>query len=411
VLETSEVLVSPGPVADPVRSGGSSALAPPPPLGDSDLVKLKENLALQDMNFAAINSVSKESAIRKKELEQIMAAYRAAVDRLSTAYVQIKAERDTTLRIWEMMRMGPPASDGSFEKLFSTMGRHIKEDVCGEINRLAEELHGDKAQRQSYAGAVRSPPCPEVGRDASLDTLEIVPGKEMDDQLQDATATYNKVCSVIRPTEIGMRVDRISRGPKKAVRIMAKPIEIEKIRPALESAGLEIKQFDKMDPRLRVRDIPPAIERDKFIESLIKQNLDGERLREPRLIYWSPGTSRRGASAVIEVTPEVRNSLLSQERVYLGWTSCRVSDHLHITQCYKCLGFGHISRVCRADKDTCGHCSGAHESRSCPNRAGTLRCHNCASCGSTPVGHSAFDSYSCPQLIRRMKDKSRMIKY
>jgi len=81
-----------------------------------------------------------------------------------------------------------------------------------------------------------------------------------------------------------------------------------------------------------------------------------------------------------------------------------VSDHLHITQCFKCLGFGHISRVCRAERDICGHCGGAHESRSCPNKAGPRRCQNCVSSGSTSVGHSAFDVLSCPQLIKRLKD-------
>ncbi|CAH1114798.1 unnamed protein product [Psylliodes chrysocephalus] len=46
---------------------------------------------------------------------------------------------------------------------------------------------------------------------------------------------------------------------------------------------------------------------------------------------------------IIEVIPEIRNKLLEKDRVYLGWSSCIVRDHIRILRCYKSQKFGHHS--------------------------------------------------------------------
>jgi len=55
-------------------------------------------------NFIAINSVSKESINKRKELEQIIAAYCIAIDKLAMVYMQIKMERDSRAKIWETIK-------------------------------------------------------------------------------------------------------------------------------------------------------------------------------------------------------------------------------------------------------------------------------------------------------------------
>ncbi|EFN65037.1 hypothetical protein EAG_01181, partial [Camponotus floridanus] len=45
---------------------------------------------------------------------------------------------------------------------------------------------------------------------------------------------------------------------------------------------------------------------------------------------------------------DLRIRILNQARIYLGWSSCRVADHVQILQCYRCLSFGHIAKDCRA---------------------------------------------------------------
>lgn len=205
---------------------------------------------------------------------------------------------------------------------------------------------------------------------------------------------------------------RLVRGRNGAVRIMAKSSEIEKIKtmPALKEAGLNIKQFEKLNPRLIVRGVPVDIDRGSFVRNLVRQNLADAKEDDIKLVYWFPVGERRTSSVVVEVPPHIRSCLLSQGRVYINWSSCSIADHVRVTQCFKCLAIGHISKNCRADRDTCGHCSGGHESRACTNK-GVLRCHNCTVAKISNTDHSAFDSRNCPLLQRRLSEKSRQIRY
>lgn len=109
----------------------------PPPLSDSELQNMKSVLAGHDYNFAAINAVSKESAIKKKELKKVIAAYRRAVNKLMLAYIQIKAERDTTAKIWRMMKSAPKGDPD--ESLGSDMAGVVRESMGAAVGSALRE--------------------------------------------------------------------------------------------------------------------------------------------------------------------------------------------------------------------------------------------------------------------------------
>ncbi|CAF0730873.1 unnamed protein product [Didymodactylos carnosus] len=46
-------------------------------------------------------------------------------------------------------------------------------------------------------------------------------------------------------------------------------------------------------------------------------------------------------------------------------------------QCYKCLGFGHISKYCRATQQVCTRCTEAHNSKDCDKDANQIKYKNC----------------------------------
>lgn len=190
---------------------------------------------------------------------------------------------------------------------------------------------------------------------------------------------------------------------------MAERNELNKIKPALESVGLEVKHFDKLSPRLLIRDVPADLDREQFVRGLIKQNANEFPESDIKLVYMFPPKDRKTTSVVIEVPPDLRNRLLERGRVYVGWTSCRIGDYVRITQCYKCLGFGHIARFCKAPHDTCGYCTGAHETRSCSKRE-TPKCFNCMTARMS-TDHSAIDAIKCPLLQRKTNEKLRMIRH
>lgn len=192
---------------------------------------------------------------------------------------------------------------------------------------------------------------------------------------------------------------------------MAAPSELSKIKLALSGLGLDIRQVNGINPRLIVRDVPAELSKEDFIAGLVKQNLGGTDTAEIRMVYRFPACDRGAVSVVIEVSPEVRRKLIQSERIYMGWTACRIADHVRITQCFKCLGFGHISKNCKGDKDTCGHCGEAHESRACTNKSGQLRCHNCTNARMTVTDHSALDAQRCPIIQRRLEECMRRIQF
>ena len=65
-------------------------------------------------------------------------------------------------------------------------------------------------------------------------------------------------------------------------------------------------------------------------------------------------------------------------------SSHRVSDHLHVEQCYKFQGYGHrsASKLCplyNSNESVCLYCAGKHKSKSCPVKK-DINQYNCCNC-------------------------------
>ena len=92
---------------------------------------------------------------------------------------------------------------------------------------------------------------------------------------------------------------------------------------------------------------------------------------------------KKTKNAVIKVTPDVRETILSSKRIFLNMESHTVTDSLHVEQCYHCQGFGHRSgsdRCPRKDTDPiCLFCAGTHRSSTCRNKSDRNK-HKCSNC-------------------------------
>lgn len=88
---------------------------------------------------------------------------------------------------------------------------------------------------------------------------------------------------------------------------------------------------------------------------------------------------------VVEVHPDYLKRFTSQN-LYLGYSSCRVKLFEEVTQCLKCLKFGHPAKNCLEVKNNCAHCANpGHIHRECPLINEIPKCSNCKGL------HSAFD--------------------
>ncbi|CAH0669302.1 unnamed protein product [Spodoptera exigua] len=142
--------------------------------------------------------------------------------------------------------------------------------------------------------------------------------------------------------------------------------DIEKLRQStqLSSSGLSVDEPKKRNPRVVIIGVPSTMPDNEALTCLYHQNL-AEKLENCSLDSFLSATKmshksgRRDAATcnfVIEVTAATRKALMSQERVFINWSSCPVRDFTLVTRCYKCQQYGHAAKSCRQTSFTCSHC-------------------------------------------------------
>lgn len=128
---------------------------------------------------------------------------------------------------------------------------------------------------------------------------------------------------------------------------------------ALRESGFTVERPKTVFPKIMIYDVPNDISEDEAKDCIITQNPN----RRPEVDAAQKGfkivkkmavKDRKVEHWVVECYPEVRDWLMSEGRIYVDWSSCRVKDFLSITRCYNCQGYGHPSRFCKG-KRTCGH--------------------------------------------------------
>ena len=118
-------------------------------------------------------------------------------------------------------------------------------------------------------------------------------------------------------------------------------------------------------------------------------------------------------SALLKVTPNIRETVMKNQKIYLDLESHHVSDSFHVQQCYHCQSFGHKanSGLCPSNntKPTCFYCSLDHKSKECRNKDNKSK-HKCVNCNksnnkSIKEGASKHNasSRSCPLYQREIE--------
>ena len=87
--------------------------------------------------------------------------------------------------------------------------------------------------------------------------------------------------------------------------------------------------------------------------------------------------------------------MLELGKLRVGWVNCRIQKHVEVARCFRCQGYGHVSRgyALPGRKDAYWRCGGAsHVARECKAE---LKCLTCADRGEKDVAHTS-GSGSCP---------------
>jgi Zinc knuckle len=112
----------------------------------------------------------------------------------------------------------------------------------------------------------------------------------------------------------------------------------------------------------------------------------------------------RGVVCLLEVDQQTHESMLSAGRVFIGWDSCRVYQHIDILRCFKCSQFGHRAANC-THEICCAKCSGNHDGKECNSEV--EKCANCVWANEQlklglDVKHASY-SLKCPSYLRKVR--------
>ncbi|KAK9701257.1 Zinc knuckle [Popillia japonica] len=125
--------------------------------------------------------------------------------------------------------------------------------------------------------------------------------------------------------------------------------------------------------------------------------------------------------ATVQVSRANANMLVKLGRVKIDWVSCRIRERITIIRCYKCLEFGHASRVCQGldRSNLCLNCNQpGHKAKDCKEAHYCPTCrpghkakdckeaHYCPTCSS---GDHRADTTKCPKF-RQMMSAQRKLK-
>ena len=369
---------------------------------------MREKLLRLDEAFNKfIASTSKATVDTKTMLQNWQVGYQTAINSLIVAYTSVTEQLLTT---------------ESCQSAVVRTCTGITRNCIASVKEASERVISAQPVPASYAEKVKLAPKVHIPRGPTVQvpkttTFIVAPTPEANVDFATSLMTKDALMKAVRPAEVGMKVDRITRAGGNEVRIEASAVDLERLG-SLESfkkAGLRIKEDSKFNPRLLVFGVPKDMDKETIRENFIRLNLNGVDDPDAKIIYvFPPFANGSTTKCVLEVPPTIRNKLFEGARIYLGYSSCSFKDHVRIKHCYRCLSFGHLANEnkCSSTSDVhCGHCSGNHEMKNCPNREREACCFNCKTGKLSDTAHTAFDGKKCPILGKRLKDRIHMINY
>ncbi|XP_061726077.1 uncharacterized protein LOC133531717 [Cydia pomonella] len=233
------------------------------------------------------------------------------------------------------------------------------------------------------------------------------------DKLKSSEETKSLVQKIIRPDEMKLHVRGLRKIRNGGVVISTDSREdVIKLKQSaqLTTSGLTVDEPQKRKPRIVVIGVPTDMQEPEVLKCIYQQNL-ADKLQDWSLekfmasIKLSHKSGKKGAETcnyIIEVSGVIRKALITNDRVFVNWSSCPVRDFTLVTRCFKCQFYGHAAKTCKMESNVCGHCGEAgHSFKECTKKDKAPKCATCFHY-KKPCDHETGDA-ECP--ARQLAEK------
>lgn len=273
-------------------------------------------------------------------------------------------------------------------------------DITNSLNSMPERV--SESEKKTFASIVRAAKKPAV----------IIKPKVMQ---QNSKATIDDIKSQIDYKHIDVCDLRNVRGGGIAVMCEsdASTLKMKDIITNKFGEKYDVKLPEPLKPRVKIVNAMNDVSEDQIIVELKRQNewlTDADEIEVKKVIERKK-SEYGNIDIVLEVNIDCFDKIMTAGKVNLGWKKCNVVHHVHITRCYKCCGFSHISSQCK-NKTACGKCGLDHQTKECARKE--VECINCKSISQKyklklDCKHHAF-SHKCPTLLRKVDRFARNFK-
>ena len=258
-------------------------------------------------------------------------------------------------------------------------------DCLTEMNRTIQESCSKQgASATSFADMVKKGSSSFV-RPKHLSSVAIFPS----DNSKTSDETKNMVQNIICPGEMKLKVRGVRKIGKGGLIISTETKDdLEKLKQTVKTAssGLTVDEPRKRKPRIIVIGVPASMPENEVYKCIYDQNLSDKLptmsrdtfMSSIKLSHKSGRKDAENCNFIIEVPAIIRKALITQDRLFINWTSCPVRDFTLVTRCYKCQQYGHAAKTCKVAAPTCGHCGEeGHSSQDCAKKANAPKCATC----------------------------------
>ncbi|KAJ8712621.1 hypothetical protein PYW07_005463 [Mythimna separata] len=232
-------------------------------------------------------------------------------------------------------------------------------------------------------------------------SVVIYPAEGQREALKTADDTRRVLLDAVRPGQLGLQIAGVRRVGNAGVVVQTtSAAAADTLRRAVPPTLRTVEPTERC-PLIALTGIDKEATMEAVIRDLKEQNLHEsdewttERLgRELRLVFRR-GRHGNRSKWVCQASTDLRRTLITKGRIYLGWDVVEVTDHVSVTCCNKCQLYGHPEKYCRAKNVVCGNCGDeGHRSTEC--QAVNTACATCKKFGRKGAHGHRTAAKDCP---------------